>query len=133
MIRTGRHLLTVAAALIAAGCGGGSSQNPFRAGTSGVRIAPRVEVTNNNWLDAVVYATRLGSRVRIGEVTSMSQRTLKIPPGFTGADGSVGLQVTLIGSDENFLTGEMRVAADEMIVLDIRNQITTSSWGIFPR
>ena len=130
MIRTARHLLTVAAIVIASGCGGGSSQNPFRAGTSGLRIAPDVEVTNNNWLDAVVYATRHGSRIRIGEVTSMSQRVLQVPPGFAGADGSVGLQVTLVGSREHFLTDQMYVAADEMIVLDIRNQINTSSWRI---
>lgn len=133
MIRTGRYLLMVAAVLFASGCGGGSSQNPFRAGTSGIRAAPQVEVRNNNWRDAVVYATRLGTRVRIGEVTSMSQRLLTIPLGFAGADGTVGLQVTLIGSSENFRTGELYVAADEKIVLDIQNLMTTSSWGIFPR
>ena len=99
MVRTGRCLLMAAATvLVVSGCGGGSSQNPFRAGTRGVRVAPQVEVTNNNWLDAVVYATRLGTRVRIGHVTSMSQRSLQIPVGFSGADGTVGLQVTLIGS-----------------------------------
>ncbi len=133
MIRTGTRLLTVAAVLIASGCGGGSARNPFKAGTGGVRTAPQVEVTNNNWLDAVVYATRLGTRVRIGEVTSMSQRMLQVPPGFVGADGTVGLQVTLVGSSENFLTGELYVAPDEMIVLAIQNQIATSSWSIFPR
>lgn len=133
MIRTGRQLLAVAAILIASGCGGGSSQNPFKAGTGSIRIAPPVKVTNNNWLDAVVYATRLGSRIRIGEVTSMSQRVLQVPPGFPGADGSVGIQVTLIGSSEHFLTDQLYVSPDEMIVVAIQNQIGTSSWAIFPR
>ncbi|GMR13430.1 MAG: hypothetical protein BMS9Abin29_1639 [Gemmatimonadota bacterium] len=133
MIRTGRHLLIVAVVLIAAGCGAGSSRSPFNGSANPARIAPPVEVTNNNWLDAVVYATRLGIRVRIGEVSGMSQRSLRIPAGFAGADGSVGLQVTLIGSTEHFLTGNLYVAADQMIVLDIQNQIATSSWGVFAR
>ena len=131
MIRTGRHLVTVAAVLIVSGCGGRSSQNPFRAG--GVRSSPRVEVTNNNWRDAVIYATRLGTRIRIGDVTSQSQRLLKIPLGFTGADGRVGLQVTLIGSSENFQTGELYVSANDIIFLEIQNHLATSSWAIFPR
>lgn len=133
MIRTGKHVVVVAAVLIVAGCGGGSHRNPFKGGTSGASAAPKVEVTNNNWLDAVVYATRLGTRVRIGRVTSMSQRSLQVPVGFTGAGRTLGLQVTLIGSSENFVTGQLYVAADEMIVLDIQNQLPTSSWGIFAR
>lgn len=133
MIRTGRQLLAVAAILIASGCGGGSSQNPFKTGTGSIRVAPPVEVTNNNWLDAVVYATRLGSRIRIGEVTSMSQRVLQVPPGFAGADGSIGIQVTLIGSGEHFLTDQLYVSPDEMIVVAIQNHMSTSSWAIFPR
>ena len=133
MIRTGRHLVTVAAVLIVSGCGGRSSQNPFRAGTGGIRTSPHVEVTNNNWRDAVIYATRLGTRIRIGDVTSQSQRLLKIPLGFTGADGRVGLQVTLIGSSENFQTGELYVSANDIIFLEIQNHLATSSWAIFPR
>ena len=134
MIRTERCLLMAAAAvLIASGCGGPSSQNPFKPGAGGPRPASRVEVTNNNWLDAVVHATRLGSRVRIGEVTGLSQRTLDIPAGFIGADGTVGLQVTLVGSAEHFQTDDLRVLGGETIVLTIQNQIATSSWGIFRR
>lgn len=134
MIRTGRRLLMAAAVvLVASACGGPSTQNPFKNGASGPRSASRVEVTNNNWLDAVVHATRLGNSVRIGEVTSLSQRTLEIPAGFIGADGTVGLRVTLIGSAEHFQTDDLNVPGGERIVLTIQNQLATSSWGIFRR
>ena len=133
MIRTGRHLLALTAVLVASGCGGGSSQNPFTAGVRSVNTAPHVEVTNNNWLDAVVYATRLGTRVRIGQVTSLSQRLLRVPAGFARGDGRIALQVTLIGSSEGFQTGQLFVAADEIIVLDIQNDLSISSWAVFSR
>lgn len=133
MNRYGRHLVTVAAVLVVSGCGGQSSQNPFRAGAGGMRSSPHVEVTNNNWRDAVVYATRLGTRIRIGQVTSQSQRLLKIPMDFAGASGTVGLQVRLIGSSENFQTGELYVSANDIIFLEIQNHLATSSVAIFPR
>ena len=90
-------------------------------------------MTNNNWRDAVIYATRLGTRIRIGDVTSQSQRVLKIPMDFVGSAGTVGLQVRLIGSSENFQTGELYVSANDIIFLEIQNHLATSSWAIFPR
>ena len=122
-------LMPAAAVLIASGCGG-STPSPFDAASIGARIAPSVEVTNNHWQDIVVYATRFGSRVRIGEVTSQSQRTLTIPKAFMGSDGTVGLQVSLIGSGGVFRTDQLHVSPDEMIVLSVQNNLGTSSWAI---
>ena len=130
MIHTGRRLLMPAAAVLIASACGGSTPSPFAANPNGIRTAPTVAVSNYNWQDVVVHATRFGNRVRIGEVTSQSKRTLTIPVGFMGADGTVGLQVSLIGSTAHFQTDEIHVNPDEIIVLSIQNNLGTSSWGI---
>ncbi|MEE8146659.1 MAG: hypothetical protein V3T24_03560 [Longimicrobiales bacterium] len=127
-----RLLAPTAIVLLATACGGGSIPSPFDTGGGPHSRSARVTVTNHNWLDAVVHATRLGSRVRIGSVTSQSRRTFQIPVGFMGANGSVGLEVSLIGSSELFRTGELFVPIGQMVELDIQNQLSTSSWSILP-
>lgn len=125
-----RLLAPTAIVLLATACGGGSIRSPFDDAPQS--RSARVIVTNHNWLDAVVHATRFGSRVRIGSVTSQSRRTFEISAGFMGANGSVGLEVSLIGSSEIFRTGELFVPIGQMVELDIQNQLSTSSWSILP-
>lgn len=126
-----RHFVPALIVLVA-GCGGSAWNNPFATRPGPHDRSAFVIVTNDNWLDAVVHARHLGSRVRIGDVTSQARRTLEIPPGFLGATGAVELEVSLIGSSERYRTGELYVPLGQRVELAIRNHLSTSSWSILP-
>ncbi|HEX5438176.1 MAG TPA: hypothetical protein VFW98_13550 [Gemmatimonadaceae bacterium] len=127
-MRTGQRWMGVAmlAALATACSLGGKhrSSGPVR------RTEIPVEVSNHNWSDMVVYAMHLGTRYRLGTVTSMSSRDLRIPPGVAGISDGVQLVADPIGSDQVYVTEPIVTGPDEGIVFSIENQLSISTYSV---
>ena len=91
-----------------------------------------VTVRNDNWLDAVVYAVRGASRVRLGTVAGLSSATLKAPSSYA-PDGTFQLLVDPIGSNTVFMTDGFAVSPGQRVELSIAPSIRMSSVAVWSR
>ena len=91
-----------------------------------------VSVRNDNWLDAVVYAVRGASRVRLGTVAGLSTATLKAPSSYA-PDGTFQLLVDPIGSNTVFMTDGFVVSPGQRVELSIAPSLRMSSVAVWSR
>jgi hypothetical protein len=91
-----------------------------------------VTVRNDNWLDAVVYAMRGASRVRLGTVAGLSTATLKAPSNYA-PDGTFQLLVDPIGSNTVYMTDGFVVSPGQRVELSIAPSLRMSSVAVWWR
>ncbi len=119
-----RRVAAVLIALVAgAACGGERSPATSALQTQGDAL---LTVTNDYWLDAVVYAVQAGTRQRIGTVAGFSSDTLPLRRTMVGA-GSIRLLVEPIGSSTRHVTEPVHVDPGDMVDLRIGNPLNLSS------
>jgi hypothetical protein len=107
------------------------ARRPASAGTS--PLGPTlVTVRNDNWLDAVVYAVRGASRVRLGTVSGLSVATLKAPSSYA-PDGTFQLLVDPIGSSTVYMTDGFVVSPGQRVELSIAPSLRMSSVAVWSR
>lgn len=101
---------------------------------TGVSLAAPTLVTvrNDNWLDAVVYAVRGASRVRLGTVAGLSSATLKAPSSYA-PDGTFQLLVDPIGSSSVYMTDGFVVSPGQRVELSIAPSLRMSSVAVWSR
>lgn len=85
-----------------------------------------IEVGNKNWSDVVVYAIRAGMRWRLGMVTSMSERTFRIPESAGVATGSLQLFVDPIGSSQGYATEPINVWPGQRLRFTVESRLPLS-------
>jgi hypothetical protein len=87
-----------------------------------------LHVENYNWLDVVVYAVQGSSRMRLGQVTSMSSSDFRIPNRFlSGAADNLRLMVDPIGSTEGYMTDGIVVRDGQRVSFNVQNALQFSS------
>ncbi|HSU13823.1 hypothetical protein [Longimicrobium sp.] len=87
-----------------------------------------LHVENYNWMDVVVYAVQGTSRMRLGQVTSMSSADFRIPSRFlAGAADNLRLLVDPIGSTEGYMTDGIVVRGGERVSFNVQNALQFSS------
>jgi hypothetical protein len=89
-----------------------------------------VEVSNNNWMDMVVYAVSSGSRVRLGSVTTGFQQRFKLPPSANAQSGPLYLEAHPVGSHEIYRSDPIMVTPGTKVVWSLENQLGLSSHRI---
>jgi hypothetical protein len=127
----------VAASLTLGACAsGGTATGTARlpdgpsAGRTAIAAAPpaTVKVSNYNWMDVVVYAVQGNSRVRLGQVTSMSNASFRLPARMVeNSTQSVRLMVDPIGSTEGWQTDGISVRPGERVEFNVQNSLSFSS------
>lgn len=117
--------------LLTTACATGSAQSTFKTGDTGRDAPVTVQVSNNNWSDAVIWAVHGGTRVRLGDVVSHQEKTLVIPKSVLRGRGRVRVLVSLIGSREGYSTEEIDVFPGQVIDLRVQNHIAISSWAVY--
>ncbi|MGH7714262.1 MAG: hypothetical protein ACREOG_23495 [Gemmatimonadaceae bacterium] len=118
-------------ALLAATMACGAERTPT---TSAVQAEGEafLAVTNDHFLDAVVYVIRAGSRQRIGTITGLSTDTIPLRGVLTGA-GTVRLLVEPIGLTQRHVTEPIQVLPNEMVELTIRSPLNLTSVTVWRR
>lgn len=58
----------------------------------------RLEITNNNWLDMVIYVVRGGQRIRLMTVVATNTATTVLDPELLGPGGEIRVLAYPIGS-----------------------------------
>lgn len=88
--------------------------------------AVTLRVVNNNWSDMRVYAVHLGSRVRLGTVTSMTTEKFEVP-AFLQADVSdFQLLAVPIGGTQSVLSPVVHPSRGDEVVWGIQNHLGLS-------
>lgn len=78
-------------------------------------------VTNNNWLDEVVYSYHAGQRIRIGTVTGLSTAVLHVPAHAIQPPNGLQLLVHPIGGFRDELTDLVTLAPGQHPELTIND------------
>ena len=140
--RTFIYMALVAGAL--SGCAHATSG--AATGATGVAVINRnfcpkpsvtLYVTNDNWLDMVIYIYRGSSRFRLGEVTGVQSEVFEIPSAAMGSTSDFAILADPIGSFNSsggangFATGSIGVATGGHLVVDLRlaNILNQSSYS----
>lgn len=139
-MKTWRRPMTVAVALVSvAGC----ARSTAATRTAGIdrnfcpKATATVYVTNDNWLDVVVYVLRGGSRFRLGEVTSIQSAVFRIPDAALGGSDNFAILADPIGSfnttgggAHGFATGTISLQPGHTVVdLRVANILDHSSYS----
>ncbi len=127
-----RNLLAPAAfVLLTTACATGSASSTFKSDAVRADAPLTIQVRNNNWSDAVIWAVQGGRRIRLGEVVSHQEKTLKVPRSALTGTGRIRLLVSLIGSRERFVTEDLYVDPGSVIDLQLQNHLAISSWSVY--
>ena len=118
-------LLTLLLAITVSGCS--LNKEPQTEPESGALADARVDVTNHNWLDMVIYATRGSMRVRLGTVTSMGREMLTIPKNGLASTSGVQLIAAPIGSSADYATYPVDVWPGDTVEFRIENNLGASN------
>jgi hypothetical protein len=126
----------VAASLTLGACAGGNARGaavlpdgPSPGARTAAAVQPAVvKVRNYNWMDVVVYAVQGDSRVRLGQVTSMSNASFRLPPRMvSNGVQPVRLMVDPIGSTEGWQTEGISIQAGQQVQFNVQNSLSFSS------
>jgi hypothetical protein len=118
-------------ACAAGGNGAGAARLPD--GPSPGHAANAVEpatlkVSNYNWMDVVVYAVQGGTRVRLGQVTTMSTANFRIPSRMvSNGVETVRLMVDPVGSTEGWQSDGISIHAGQQVQFNVQNSLAFSS------
>ena len=82
--RQSRGIIAMAILALAMGCARSGRSAP---GVIAFDETATARITNNGWLDVNVYASRSGSRQRLGTVTGQNTQVFELPRSFVDARG----------------------------------------------
>lgn len=87
-----------------------------------------LKVSNYNWMDVVVYAVQGGTRVRLGQVTTMSTASFRIPNRMVNNSvQTVRLMVDPVGSTEGWQSDGISVRSGQQVQFNVQNSLAFSS------
>lgn len=120
-----RHCTAALAMICLAGC---ANQPRYLAQRS--RHQPvTFSITNNNWLDASIYAVSNAYRVHLGTVVTGSRQRFMLPKSMNSTPG-LRLEIRLVGSRETFQSELFQVYPGDSVEWRVENQLSLSTYRI---
>lgn len=93
-----------------------------------------ITIENNNWSSVRVSVVRGGSRMRLGNITSMNSETFEIPSHFLNTGTFMHLLAEVIdGSRRTAVTERIQVRPGLVVQWQIENVLSQSSYFFFVR
>jgi hypothetical protein len=86
-------------------------------------------ITNNAWLDVNVYASRSGSRQRLGTVTGQNTEVFELPRSFVEARG-VSIVIDAIGSPQTYQTDVIPAGPGQQIDVVVQQRLAMSHYSV---
>lgn len=113
---------------LAAGCRGrgGAPELPGTRSSDPIRVA----VTNNNYLDVVVFAVSGGQAQRLGNVTGNSTASFQLPRVLSVASAGVQLLVDPIGSSDAWFSDSLYLWGGALVDLTVGPSLSLSSVSV---
>ena len=132
-----RSILVMAALLAVTGCARAARSTSTGNASIDRNFCPKstatLYVTNDGWLDIVIYVYRGGTRYRLGDVTAVQSAVFQIPEAMMGAGSDIALFADPVGSSYGYNTGSIPLSpghtAIDLRIANIINQ-STFSYGV---
>jgi hypothetical protein len=86
-------------------------------------------ITNNGWLDVNVYASRSGSRQRLGTVTGQNTQVFELPRSFVDARG-LTIFIDAIGSQQTYQTDVIPAGPGQQIDVVVQQRLAMSHYSV---
>lgn len=128
-----RRSTRLAMAFTLAGVGGGCSSAMERepANAFAGETEATVLVTNNNWSDMTVYASRNGAVMRLGTVTSMTTERFTLPSPLVVGSGNLQLVADPLGSTNTYRTQPLLVSPGQQVEFILQNNLALSTLSVW--
>ena len=121
-----RGIVAIAVLALAAGCARSGRSGPDLGAFTEVATA---RITNNGWLDVNVYASRSGSRQRLGMVTGQNTQVFELPRSFVEARG-IRIFIDAIGSPQTYQTDVIPAGPGQQIDLVVEQRLAMSHYSV---
>ena len=106
------------------------AEGPATVARTGSAPSATLHVENYNWMDVVVYAVQGNTRMRLGQVTSMSSAEFRLPSRLLSGSDNVRLMVDPIGSTEGYETDGILVRDGQRVSFSVQNALQFSSLSV---
>ncbi|MGI9627550.1 MAG: hypothetical protein ACR2QM_11990 [Longimicrobiales bacterium] len=83
-------------------------------------------IVNDNWADMKVYALRLGSRYRLGTVTSLTSQRFELPAHLQADISDLQLLAVPIGGTRSVVSPTVHPSAGDEVVWSLQNNLALS-------
>lgn len=124
------HMLSLLAALtLAGGCGG--HHNVDDEPDVDPQAPTPLTITNNNWLDAVIYIYHDGETTRISTVTAATTGNFFLPAWMLGHSRTVRLIAHALGSNSSVTTESIHVQPGQFIEWRLESDLARSSVAVY--
>lgn len=114
---------------VSGGCSSAMEREPANAFAGETETT--VLVTNNNWSDMTLYATRNGAMTRLGSVTSMSTERFRLPSPLVVGSGNLQLVADPLGSSQTYRSPPLLVSAGQQIEFTLQNNLALSTLSVW--
>lgn len=121
-----RGLIALATLALAMGCTRAGRVEPGMTGFDEIATA---RITNNGWLDVNVYASRSGTRQRLGTVTGQNTQVFELPRSFVEARG-VRIFIDAIGSPQSYQTDIIPAGPGQQIDVVVQQRLAMSHYSV---
>ena len=92
----------------------------------GVERTVTLTVVNDNWLDMKIYALRLGTRYRLGTVTSLTSEEFELPAHLQPSISEVQLLAVPIGGTHGVVSPTVYPSGGDEVVWALQNNLALS-------
>jgi hypothetical protein len=126
--RLTRLALALTAALVVGACGRHAIDTEPQPDPN----APtELTVTNQHWLDVIVYVTHDGQTTRVGTVTATSTAVFNLAPWMLGQSRLIRLLGDPVGADGSIGTELLKIQPGQTIEWRLESQLARSSVSVY--
>ena len=124
-----RAVIALAILALAMGC---ARSGRAKAGMSAFEEIATARITNHGWLDVTVYASRSGSRQRLGTVSGQNTQVFELPRSFVEARG-IRIFIDAIGSPQTYQTDVIPAGPGQQIDVVVQQRLAMSHYSVGSR
>lgn len=121
-----RGIIAIAMLALVMGCARSGRSAPGPIAFDEIATA---RITNNGWLDVNVYASRSGSRQRLGTVTGQNTEVFELPRSFVDARG-LSIFIDAIGSPQTYQTDVIPAGPGQQIDVIVQQRLAMSHYSV---
>ncbi|MGE5230613.1 MAG: hypothetical protein ACM3NS_02660 [Deltaproteobacteria bacterium] len=124
-------VLSLLLSLVAGSAGCGGHHNVEDEPEADPDAPTPLTVTNNNWLDVVVYVFHDGEATRVATVTAATTANYFLPPWMLGHSRTIRLIGHAVGSNGNISTELIHIQPGQFIEWRLESDLSRSSVAVY--
>jgi hypothetical protein len=130
-VRSAGYALAVVGSFIAGSTGCGARHEPEDGAAPDPSAPTPLTVSNNNWLDAIVFVYHDGQASRVGTVIAASSANFFLAPWMLGPTRNIRLVAHPIGSPRSVDTELIHVQPGQFIEWRLETELAASTVAVY--